>query len=163
MIIQEEFILECPHAYAWEFLSNFPAPIEVMPGVVEVKEQAPQDYVGAAKVHIGPFTFLFTGNMKITLVDHKACKVNITGGATDGLLGAHFAAKAYTQTFPLGANRSRVTITVDVGLGGMLGKLGWWMLKPKARQVVDTYARAVSQEIRRQHNLPIHAFQAAVG
>jgi carbon monoxide dehydrogenase subunit G len=157
MIVKEEFIIDCPHADAWEFLSNFPSPILVIPGVIKVTETSPLHYLGAVKVHIGPFNFVFTGNMNITLIDHRTCRVDIDGGATDCMTGAHFKATARTQTIPLGEKRSKVTIEVEVGLGGLLGKMGWYILRPKARQVVQAYAKLVHNDIvsrKRAHHVP---------
>ncbi|MEI7554993.1 SRPBCC domain-containing protein [Candidatus Chlorohelix sp.] len=157
MIVKEEFIIDCPHADAWEFLSNFPSPILVIPGVIKVTETSPLHYLGAVKVHIGPFTFMFTGNMHIILIDHKTCRVDIEGRANDSMTGAYFKANARTQTLPLGENRSKVTLEIEVGLGGLLGKMGWYVLRPKARQVVQTYAKLVHNEIirrKRAHHVP---------
>jgi carbon monoxide dehydrogenase subunit G len=147
MKFQEQFVLKCPQTEAWAFLSDFPRPIEVMPGVVEVVQLGPHRYQGAARVHIGPFSFLFHGQMNITLVDHRDYRVNIDGQAADKLLGGHFHAQAFTQTLAIDANRTRVTLEVVVGLGGLLGKLGQLVLRPKARQVVQAYALAVAEAI----------------
>lgn len=162
MIVREEFILNCPHSEAWNFLSDFPSPIKVMPGVVEVKETKPHHYSGSVKVHIGPCTFIFRGNINVTLINPKTCEVNIAGGAIDNVLGGHFTAQAYTHTLPLGRDRTRVTIEVHVGLGGLLGKLGWFMLRPKARQVVEVYAQAVQREIGRRRAQKLPVLQAAI-
>ncbi len=121
-----------------------------MPGVVECREIAPGKFIGAAEAHIGPFTCNFRGRINVTLVDHKAYQVNITGGAADNSLGANFTAKAFTRTIPAGLNRTRIILEVHVGFGGVLGKFGTFVLKPKARQVVEDYARAVAQEIARR-------------
>ncbi len=162
MIVREEFILNCAHSEAWDFLSNFPDPIKVMPGVIEVKEAKPHQYSGAVKVHIGPFTFMFRGNINVTLVNHQNYQVNIAGGAIDNVLGGHFTAQAYTYTLPHGRDRTRVTIEVHVGLGGVLGRVGWFMLRPKARQVVEVYAQAVQREIVRRRAQKLPVLQAAI-
>jgi carbon monoxide dehydrogenase subunit G len=153
MIFHEEFILDCTHAEAWKFLSNFPSPIMVIPGVVEVTELAPHQYDGAVRVHIGPCTFVFHGHINVTLINHDTKQVNLSGWATDNVLGGHFKGRAYTQTLPLGANRSCVKISVEVDLGGILGKLGSIILRPKARQVVNDYAKLVTREIKRRRML----------
>lgn len=147
MIFKEEFVLEVPHQEAWRFLSNFPGPIQILPGLTSLKQVGPNSYVGAIQVRIGLFTFNFQGDMNITLVDSDTCRVNISGGAHDHQLGGHFKAIARTQTLPLGCNRSKVLLEVEVGLGGIMGKLGMFVLKPFARQITHRYSELTQREI----------------
>lgn len=153
MFFREEFFLDVPVQQAWSFFSDFPSPILVIPGASEVKQTRPNCYSGVALVHVGPFTFTFRGNMNISRIDPVRQEVDISGGATDDLLGGHFRAKAYTRTLAAGANRTRVIIEVEAGLGGMLGKLGMFVLRPKARSVVQHYAQLVTREIKRRNRL----------
>jgi carbon monoxide dehydrogenase subunit G len=151
MIFKEEFFIEAPLNEAWEFLSTFPGPIQVLPGVQQLKKTGPASYKGTAKVGFGPaFTFIFHGEMHITLIDHLAKRVHLTGGAQDPQLGGHFTATAYTQTLAYGHDRSRVIIEVHVGLGGLLGSLGLFILRPAARQITQRYSYLVNREIKRK-------------
>lgn len=161
MIFQEEFYLDCSHAEAWSFLSDMPSPIEVTPGVLEFVEVAPFEYLGAAKVHIGPFAFTFKGRIKVPLIDNDTYRVNIIGSADDKHLRSHFSAEAYTQTLPAGPNRTRVTLEVHVGMGGIIGRLGTYILTPKAKEVVETYAEAVTKEIERRRLVGSHRKSSA--
>ena len=147
MIFHEEFYLNCPAQEAWEFFSDFPGPIKVLPGVLQVRETGPHKYLGAVKTHIGPFAFVFQGDMHIVKVDHHAQEVVIKGAACDQTLGGEFTAVAYTRTLAVGPRRTRVTLEVHVGLGGVLGKVGMFLLKPKARSIVQHYAELVSHEL----------------
>lgn len=153
MIIHEEFYLDIPHAEAWKFFSDFPSPLAVMPGKVELTPLGDNKYRGGVRVHIGPFVFTFHGILGITLVDPATYRVNIKGTAYDKALGAHFSALAYTQTLPHGTNGTRVILEVHVGLGGLLGKFGAFVLKPKAHNVVQQYRQAVLKEILRRRAL----------
>lgn len=148
MIFKEEFYLNFPVEEAWAFFSDFPGPIKVLPGAHEVKETGPLQYLGAILVHIGPFEFTFRGQMHITKVNHQTREVVIKGGACDLTLGGHFEATAFTRTIAAGPNRSCTKLEVHVGLGGLLGKLGIWLIRPKARSIVEHYAELVSQELR---------------
>jgi uncharacterized protein len=150
MIFKEEFYLDFPVQEAWEFFTDFPSPINVIPGAFEVKQLKPYSYTGAALVHIGPCEFCFRGNIDIIKVDTPSRQVVLRGGAADSILGGNFAATAYTQTQAVGANRTRVIVEVHVGLGGLLGKFGMFILRPKARNVVQEYAKLVSAELLRR-------------
>lgn len=150
MLFREEFYLNVPVHEAWNFFTDFPSPILVIPGASEVQEVKPNCYTGVAVVHIGPFAFKFRGNMNVTRIDNARQEVDLEGGAADNLIGGHFKAKAKTRTTAAGANRTRVTIEVEVGLGGMLGKFGLFILRPKARSVVQHYAELVTTEIVRR-------------
>ncbi len=147
MIFHEEFYLNFSVQEAWEFFSDFPSPIKVLPGVLQVRETSPLKYLGAVKTHIGPFGFVFRGDMNITKVDPITREVVLQGAAHDHNLGGHFTATAYTRTVPVGPQRTRVTLEVHVGLGGIMGKVGMWLLKPKAHSIVQHYAELVGQEL----------------
>lgn len=159
MIFNEEFIVKYPYDEAWEFFTDFPGPITVIPGLRYVKEVEPRFYVGEAQVKIGPFDFMFAGEARITQVDQKERRVIIAGGARDELVGAKFEATAYTQTLPHGANQSRVLLEVHVGMEGPLGKLGKFILKPRARAIVDKYRELCEAELERRR---VRAAAAAV-
>jgi carbon monoxide dehydrogenase subunit G len=150
MIFHEEFYLNCPAQEAWEFFSDFPAPIKALPGFLQVRETGPRQYVGAVKSHLGPIGCVFQGEMTIIKVDHRTQEVVVKGAAQDQTLGGHFTATAYTRTLAAGPHRTRVTLEVHVGLGGALGKLGVFLLKPKAHSIVQHYAELVSREVGRR-------------
>jgi carbon monoxide dehydrogenase subunit G len=154
MIVHEEFFLDIPHEEAWRFFSDIPSPLVALPGLVELKQYAPHRYRGGVRVHIGPFTFTFKGNIDITLVDHDNNKVNIRGFAVDNLLRSSFEAYAYTHTLPHENNTTRVKLEVHTNLSGILVKLGELILRPKAKQVIGYYREAVRKEIlkRRETN-----------
>lgn len=150
MIFREEFVVEAPHSEAWRFFSNFPDPIRVLPGLTELRQTEPYCFVGGAKVGIGPFVFHFKGNMNVILVDPQTYRVNISGGAQDQQLGGQFKAIAYTQTLPHGSDCSRVTLEVEVGLGGLLGKLGLFVLKPASHHIIQRYCQLVNAELKQR-------------
>ncbi len=147
MIFHEEFYLNFPLEEAWEFFSDFPGPIQVIPGATEVRELKPLHYLGAVTTHIGPFSFVFRGNMNITKIDPRTREVVIEGSAHDLSLGGHFKGIAYTRTLAAGPNRSRISLEVHVGLGGLLGKLGGFIMRPKARNIVNHYGDLVNKEL----------------
>ncbi len=152
MIFEEHFYLNYPVEEAWRFFTDFPGPIMVLPGVTQVDETSPRQYTGAIQVHIGPFNFLFRGDMNIVKIEPKTRQVVLSGSAHDHNLGSHFKAVAYTQTQPVGADRCRVNLEVQVGMGGVMGKLGVWLLKPKAHSIVQHYAELVSRELATRRN-----------
>lgn len=147
MIFKEEFVLEVPQQEAWKFLSDFPGPIQILPGLTSLKQTTPNAYTGAIQVKIGLITFHFQGDMNIILVDPASYRVNLCGGAHDHQLGGHFKALARTQTLPHGPNCCRVLLEIEVGLGGLMGKLGLFVLRPFARQITHRYAELAQKEI----------------
>lgn len=150
MLFHEEFILKAPHAEAWQFFNDFPAPLLVIPGLISVKEQTRNHYTGVAEVRVGPFNFTFEGEVKIKRVDHVNYQMLLEGGARDHLLGAHFHGLAHAQTVPHGPQHSRVTLEIRVDLGGVIGKLGNLILKPRAHSIIEHYRRLCDDEIKRR-------------
>lgn len=152
MIFYEEFIMNYPPDEAWAFFTDFPGPITVIPGLLSLKEVKPLHYTGEAQIKVGPFDFRFEGEARITEIDHKDHRVIIEGGARDEIVGAKFEATAYTQTLAHGLNQSRVLLEVHVGMDGVIGKLGKFILKPRARSIVDKYRDLCEQELERRRN-----------
>lgn len=150
MIFHEEFMLKVPHREAWEFFTDFPGPITVIPGLISLREQGPEHYVGIAQIRLGPFNCRFEGEVKIKSIDSENHRVVLEGGARDQLIGAHFDGIAYAQTVAQGANQSRVLLEVQVGLGGTLGVLGKLILKPRARSIVEHYRQLCERELERR-------------
>ena len=148
MIIKEEFYLTVPHEEAWKFLSNFPGPLQFVPGKLEIIELVQnKKYKGLAKARVGPLVFTFSGAMTVILIDHKTYQIHMKAEARDSFLRSGFVAKVYTQTIPFDNNATRVTLNVSVGLNGLLGKLSSYILKPVVRRALSYYETAVSEEI----------------
>ncbi|HEX2912186.1 MAG TPA: SRPBCC domain-containing protein [Chloroflexia bacterium] len=169
MIFNEAFYLNFSAQEAWDFFTDLPQPILTIPGLSQIRQAGPSQFVGLLKAQLGPLAYHFKGHMEIVQIDHHKHEVVIKGRASDNELGGHFEAVAHARTFHAGANRAKIVMEVQLlGLGGLLGKAGNWLLKPKARSVVEQYAQQVSRELGRRRMLraleePMPALEAATG
>jgi carbon monoxide dehydrogenase subunit G len=101
-------------------------------------------------INIGPIKCTFKGNLFVTEINNQTREMKIRGDAQDHYLGSNFVATAYTQTVPAGNNHSKVIMKIHVELGGLIEKLGGWLLKINAHSIAMRYNRLVAQELKRR-------------
>ena len=146
-IFEEEFKLNVPYDEVWRFFCDFPAPVLCLPQLEDLMEVGTHRYRGTLGLHIGLFHFKFRGHLQIAQIEPEHGRVVIRGSAEDPRFGATIKGVAYTQTHPLGIDRSLVTLAVHTDFAGIIGTFGMRLLKPKAGQIVAAYADLVTAAI----------------
>jgi carbon monoxide dehydrogenase subunit G len=147
MQIQETFEVAAPPGVVWAFFEQVERVGRCVPGVRSVEALGPQRYkvVAAQKVGFVSATFEL-----ITEVAGKQAEAfmeftsvgRIVAGAVGGL-----RSRDRVEFAPTTGGGTRVTLTSEVAVGGMLGTLGHKVIAVKSREITEKFAAALRAEL----------------
>jgi uncharacterized protein len=144
--IRESFVVDVPAAAVWKFFEQIERVARCVPGVqqVEVKGSDRYKLVVAQKVGFISATFEMT-----TQVDARAplqyLELSSVGKSIKGALG-NLRSKDRVEFEPTDSG-TRVTLSSDLAVGGMLGALGHKVIVSKSKEITAKFAEALRAEL----------------
>jgi uncharacterized protein len=131
----------------WQFLMQVPEVGRCVPGVTEVRPLGGDDYEGTMKVRIGPVALQLQGKLSIVERDEAAGRATMSAQAADRRAGGSVNARMQMQIQPKGPSETELTVTTDANVLGKLGEFGQPLIRKKADQTMDEFARNVQSAI----------------
>ena len=148
MQIQETFTVDAPLGAVWQFFENVERVGRCVPGVqsVSVLDQNRYRVVATQKVGFISATFEM-----VTRVDRKEpmkfMEFSSTGRSVKGAI-ANVTSRDRVDLEPLPGGDTRVRLTSEVVVSGMLGALGHKAIMAKSREITEKFAQALGTELR---------------
>ena len=142
MQIQEVFEVATPLEAVWAFFEQIERVARCVPGVKTIEAQAPGRYrvVAAQKVGFISATFELTTEMVASergrFVEFASVGKSVAGAA------GHLRSRERVDFEPTG-DGTRVRLTSDLAMGGMLGALGHKAIAAKSREITEQFAAAL--------------------
>jgi uncharacterized protein len=146
MQIKEAFVVEVPQQAVWQFFEQLERVARCVPGVQQVEMVAPDRYkvVVTQKVGFISATFEMT-----TQVDAREplqyVELSSVGKSIQGAVG-NLRSKDRVEFEPTEGG-TRVTLTSDLAVGGMLGALGHKVIASKSKEITVKFAEALHAEL----------------
>jgi uncharacterized protein len=146
MQIKEAFVVEVPQQAVWQFFEQLERVARCVPGVQHVEMVAPDRYkvVVTQKVGFISATFEMT-----TQVDAREplqyVELSSVGKSIQGAVG-NLRSKDRVEFEPTEGG-TRVTLTSDLAVGGMLGALGHKVIASKSKEITVKFAEALHAEL----------------
>jgi carbon monoxide dehydrogenase subunit G len=146
MQIKEAFVVEVPPPAVWQFFEQLERVARCVPGVQQVEMVAPDRYkvVVTQKVGFISATFEMT-----TQVDAREplqyVELSSVGKSIQGAVG-NLRSKDRVEFEPTEGG-TRVTLTSDLAVGGMLGALGHKVIASKSKEITVKFAEALHAEL----------------
>ena len=147
MQIQETFEVEAAPAAVWSFFEQVERVARCVPGVKSVEVLSPERYkvVAAQKVGFMSATFELTTQLAArepgAFMEFSSVGKSIAGAA--GTLRS----RDRVDFAPTGRGGTRVMLTSEVAVGGMLGALGHKVIASKSREMTEKFAAALRAEL----------------
>jgi carbon monoxide dehydrogenase subunit G len=148
MQIEETFTVDAPPEAVWKFFEDVDRVARCVPGVQSVDVLGPDRYKVVATQKVGFLSATFEMNTQIESKDPlKSLALSSVGKSVKGAIG-NLRSKDRVDFAPTPDGGTRVTLTSEVAVGGMLGALGHKAIASKSREITEKFARALQAEIR---------------
>ena len=147
MNLHHQITVEAPREKVWTFLMDIPRVGKCIPGVEKVEAQGNNQYLGTVKQRVGPIGVTLEGKMTIVEADEQAGRAVMTAEGNDRKIGGAVRAKMTMAVKELAPNQTELTVDTDANIGGRLGEFGGAVIKKKADQTMEQFAKNISAQI----------------
>lgn len=148
MQIQETFIVDAAPAMVWKFFEDIERVARCVPGVQSVDVLGPDRYKVLATQKVGFISATFEMATQIESKDRlTSLALSSVGKSVKGAMG-NLRSKDRVQFEATPEGGTRVTLTSEVAVGGMLGALGHKAIASKSREITEKFAQALQAELR---------------
>lgn len=141
--------IAAPMDRVWSFLMDVPSVAKCAPGVESVEPLGDDRYRGTLKVSVGPIRLSLQGDVYIVERDDAAKKASMRADAADKRAGGAVKAvlsMALTEP-PDGATGTQLRLDTDATVMGRIGEFGQPIIKKKAEQMMNEFAKNLEQAI----------------
>jgi carbon monoxide dehydrogenase subunit G len=147
MQIQEVFEVDAAPEAVWAFFEQVERVARCVPGVKSVEPQGPDRYrvVAAQKVGFVSATFELTTQLA-GREPGRSMEFTSVGKTVAGAVG-NLRSRDRVEFEPTATGGTRVRLTSEVAVGGMLGALGHKAIGVKSREITERFAAALRAEL----------------
>jgi uncharacterized protein len=150
MIIDQRVVIQAPVDRVWDFTEDIPALGRCLPGIQSVERVDDETYLGGIKVKVGPIQVNLEGKIHIAELNRDALRARMDVEAADKRIRGAVNAKSTIQLESLPDGTTAAAIHTDAAILGKLGEFGQAVMKKKANQIIEQFARNVSTAIAEQ-------------
>ncbi len=147
MQLSHKITVPAPRAEVWSFLLDIPRVGKCIRGVERVEPLGDNKYKGIVKQRVGPIGVTLEGTMTVVEADEQAGRAAMTAEGSDKRIGGAVRAKMTMSVKELSPSQTELTVDTDANIGGRLGEFGGAVIKKKADQTMEQFAKNVSKEI----------------
>jgi uncharacterized protein len=146
--IQETFTVNAPPAAVWKFFEDIERVARCVPGVQSVDALGPDRYKVLATQKVGFISATFEMATQIESRDPlRSLALASVGKSVKGAVGS-LRSKDRVDFEPMPEGGTRVTLTSEIAVGGMLGALGHKVIASKSKEITQQFAQALQAELR---------------
>jgi carbon monoxide dehydrogenase subunit G len=132
----------------WAFMMDVPAVSQCVPGVNGVTQIDDSTYSGVMSVRVGPIQVRLDGKVILAERDEAARQARMDLQAADKRVNGAVNAKMTMRLEPAdGGNATDLDIQTDANVMGKLGEFGQSVIRKKADQIVQEFARNLSAAV----------------
>jgi uncharacterized protein len=147
MQIQEVFEVEASPAAVWAFFEQVERVARCVPGVKSVEVQGPDRYKVVAAQKVGFVSATFELATQVAAKEPgRFMEFASVGKSIAGAVG-NLRTRDRVEFEPTATGGTRVRLTSEVAVGGMLGALGHKAIAVKSREITEQFAAALRAEL----------------
>lgn len=146
MIVEQRVTIAAPAEKVWALLMDVPAVGRCVPGVEAVDRIDDDNYTGTMKVKVGPIGLNLDGKITVAERNREAWQARMEMRAADKRISGSVTARMTMRLDPRGDQQTELHIHTDAAIMGKLGEFGQPVIRKKADQIVQEFARCVSRE-----------------
>lgn len=145
--LTQSFTLEAPRDLAWGLLTDPRRIVGCLPGAALTGRVDDRTYEGTMTVKVGPVTGSYRGRVRFERMDAGAGELELYGQGqeTKGKGSADLRMRCRIQA--AGPGRSRVDVSSEVTLTGMLAQFGRGMLEQVANGMLQSFTAQVGRVV----------------
>lgn len=147
MILDQKVTIQAPVDTVWDFVNDMSKVSKCVPGVESFEQVDDSTYLGALKVRVGPIGVTLNGKVIVTERDRENLRSRMDVQAAEKRLNSAVSAHATLTAVPRGDNETELQIHTESSILGKLGEFGQAVMRKKADQIVQEFARNMAKAI----------------
>lgn len=147
MILDQTVTVPASPERVWAFLMDVPAVGRCVPGVESVEQRGEDEYAGTLRVRIGPINVLLEGKVTVAERNAEERRARMRVDAVDRRIRGAVNATSTMQLEPLDDGTTELRVHTDAAVLGKLGEFGQAIMRRKADQIMQEFAKNLSRQI----------------
>jgi carbon monoxide dehydrogenase subunit G len=148
MLIEQRITVPAPPERVWAFMMDIPAVSRCVPGLDNVARIDDQTYSGVMNVRVGPIAVKLDGRVLLAERDEAARQARMDLQAADKRVNGAVNARLRMALASLEDGASTdVSLQTDANVMGKLGEFGQAVIRKKADQILQEFARNLSTAV----------------
>ncbi len=131
----------------WELLMDIPRAAACVPGMEEVVQQEDGSYRASMRVKVGPMGLTLAGTLRVLEQDSAKGEARFLIEASDRKVGGAVRADLLIQLRSEDGNQTELVLNTDTTFIGRLGELGQPLIRRKANNTMQDFARNLAQQL----------------
>ncbi len=131
----------------WELLMDIPRAAACVPGMEEVVQEEDGSYRASMRVRVGPMGLTLVGTLRVLEQDPAKGEARFLIEASDRKVGGAVRADLLIQLRSEENNQTELVLNTDTTFIGRLGELGQPLIRRKANNTMQDFARNLAQQL----------------
>ncbi len=131
----------------WELLMDIPRAAACVPGMEEVVQEEDGSYRASMRVRVGPMGLTLAGTLRVLEQDSAKGEARFLIEASDRKVGGAVRADLLIQLRSEDKNQTELVLNTDTTFIGRLGELGQPLIRRKANNTMQDFARNLAQQL----------------
>lgn len=131
----------------WELLMDIPRAAACVPGMEEVVQEEDGSYRASIRVRVGPMGLTLAGTLRVLEQDSSKGEARFLIEASDRKVGGAVRADLLIQLRSEDGNQTELVLNTDTTFIGRLGELGQPLIRRKANNTMQDFARNLAQQL----------------
>ena len=147
MILDQKVTIQASVDKVWDFVNDMSAVSKCVPGVESFEKVDDDTYLGALKVKVGPIGVTLNGKVIVVERDRENFRSRMDVQAAEKRLNSAVSAHATLTAVARSASETELQIHTESSILGKLGEFGQAVMRKKADQIVEEFARNMAKAI----------------
>ena len=131
----------------WELLMDIPRVDACVPGMEEVVREEDGSFRASLRVRVGPMGLTLAGTLQVLEQDPSKAEARFLIEASDRKVGGAVRADLLIQLRSGEGNQTELVLNTDTTFIGRLGELGQPLIRRKANNTMEEFARNLAQQL----------------
>ena len=150
MILDQKVTIQAPIDKVWAFVDDMAKVSQCVPGVDSFEVLDANTYLGAVKIKVGPIGVTLNGKITVVERDPANHRSRLDVQAAEKRLNSAVTVHATLAAVEQGAGQTELQIHTESSIMGKLGEFGQAVMRKKADQMVEEFARNMAKAIASQ-------------
>jgi len=131
----------------WDLIMDIPRAAACVPGMEEVVLEEDGSYRASMRVKVGPMGLTLSGTLQVLEQDSSKGEARFLIEASDRRVGGAVRADLLIQLRSDAENQTELVLNTDTTFIGRLGELGQPLIRRKANNTMQEFARNLAQQL----------------
>jgi len=147
MKLENRCLVPADFQRTWDLIMDIPRAAACVPGMEEVVQQEDGSYRASMRVKVGPMGLTLAGTLQVLEQDPAKGEARFLIEASDRRVGGAVRADLLIQLRSEEENQTELVLNTDTTFIGRLGELGQPLIRRKANNTMQEFARNLAQQL----------------